>query len=71
MILHEASTPLVETLRTGVARMIVAVANASGRGSSAAREDQRRGTELHRMLNAELGLDRTEAGAWLMKRWGA
>ncbi len=72
MLLAEVGPTLAETLRVGMARMIVAVANASGKGFLGTGEkvspEER---SCIRLINAELGLDRTEAGAWLMKQVGA
>ncbi len=71
-LLVEAGPALAETLRTGIARMIVAVAHAAGDGVLGAGEkvspEER---TCIREINAELGLDQTEAGAWLMQHLGA
>jgi hypothetical protein len=66
-LLNAAGAGLAETIRTEVARMIVAVANASGDGFLGTgvkiSEDE---LFCIRWLNVELGLDQTEAGAWLI-----
>jgi hypothetical protein len=72
LLLAEVGGPLAETLRTGMAKMIVAVAYASGSGPFGTGEkvspEER---SCIRLINAELGLDRTEPGAWLMRQIGA
>jgi hypothetical protein len=71
-LLDEAGPALAETLRTGIARMIVAVAYASGDGILGTGEKvSAEERSCIREINAELGLDRTEAGAWLMHHLGA
>lgn len=71
-LLATVSATLAETLRFGMARMIVAVANASGKGLLGTGEKvSAEERSCIRLINAELGLDRTEAGAWLMKQVGA
>jgi hypothetical protein len=71
LLLLEAGPELAETIRTGVAQMIVAVAHASGEGFLGTGEkisdDER---TCIRKINTELGLDQTQAGAWLMERVG-
>jgi hypothetical protein len=71
-LLAEAGAEFAATLRTGIARMIVAVANASGDGFLGTGEkispEER---ACIRRINSELGLDQTEAGAWLMENLDA
>jgi hypothetical protein len=71
-LLSEAGPALAETLRVGVARMIVAVANASGKGFLGTGEkvtpEER---ACIRQINGALALDSTEAGAWLMEQVGS
>lgn len=72
LLLSDASVVLAETLRTGMAKMIVAVAHAAGKGFLGTGEKvSAEERSCIRLINAELGLDRTEAGAWLMKQVGA
>ena len=71
-LLDEAGPTLADAIRFGIARMIVAVANAAGKGPLGSGEKvspEERGCIL--MINAELGLDQTEAGAWLIGHLGA
>jgi hypothetical protein len=71
-LIGEAGPALAETLRTGIARSVVAVAHAAGNGflgngKKVSAEER----ACIRQINDALGLDQTEAGRWLMEQVGA